>query len=234
MSEDKSQGEENPYREVVLRLLNAERYIWEEFIREHTPPNESPPFLIICDEMDIAQASAAVEHNRIAYTARVAFSLPIEEFKAVLAHELGHIINRNLRVTRLRIFFQKRARTGVFLYCAAVMASANLLFVFFKDWLKDWEFLFLALTSGAFFLVLLHQVSVVAFFVAARREEYNADKYAVSITCPGILARALVKIWKINGFVSLPRSMSFFQEHPHPPYRLRYLRRWRDEKRKNG
>lgn len=233
VSEDRSHGEENLYHKIILRQLDAERCIWEAFLRNHTPPHQSPPFLIIRDEMKIAQAYSVADQNHIIYTARLAIGLPPDEFKAVLAHELGHIILKDTFMPRAMVFLKKAGY--FFLFCPTLVSSVFIpiilaRFIFGKTAISFPDFFYLMLACGVATLFFLHLLSLVAALAASRRAEYDADKFAASIIDPAVLARSLVKIWKINGFVSLPRSASFFHEHPHQPYRLRYLRRWRDEK----
>lgn len=229
--------EESTKNQLLFEHLRAEQTDLRRFLGKHIPPGRDSPRLVVLEEMNrTAGAFALVEENTIFYSARLAAGVSYDELKAILAHELGHILLKDEFLPWARIFLNKAA--AFFLFYAVMVAWVTFVVilsrVIFGETVIPFSGIFyFLLACGMLSLFFLHLLSLVAALAASRRAEYDADKFTASVMDPAVLARALVKMGKINGFVSLPRSASFFQEHPHLPYRLRYLRRWRDEKRRS-
>ena len=136
-----------------------------------------------------------------------------------MAHEFCHILKRHGRYYRL----YKRTVSAVevsfyIVLIASAFVEARFLFFYASA---------ICLFSAANFLRFLY-----SWF--SRSNERSADKYAADTVGPIALARALVKLRKANKTPHMQWWKEYLTMHPHHVRRLRYLRRWRDEKRNKG
>ena len=122
-------------------------------------------------------------------------SLEPDELEAVLAHELGHILNRDVRLLMVCIIF-----TGIFGFAAQMMWS-NIRYNMRYGAMRRRTgksnggggiVLILALSA---ILWLGYMASLVMRFALSRRREYMADAAAVQLTkSPDSMMRALMRI----------------------------------------
>lgn len=138
------------------------------------------------------------------------------EIEAVLAHELGHFHFRH--VTKRIV----------------VMAFVSLVLLRVLAWLmtQDWFYLGLGLQLGAggtamalllFSLVLPVFLFPVAplFAALSRRDEFQADAFAVTHASAADLTRALVKLYRDNAATLTPDPLYSLFHDSHPPASVR-------------
>lgn len=154
-----------------------------------------------------------------------------EELQAVLAHELAHIINRDVRLLVFTLLF-----TGMLAFVAEMiwrnMAYSN--FSSRRD-KKGGGVLILLVAAGA--LMIGYGVSMLFRFALSRKREYLADAGAVELTKrPDALIRALQKISgncdvkapsgvKAMMIETPPGIFDLFNTHPPIEARVSVLRR---------
>lgn len=137
-----------------------------------------------------------------------------DEVDAVLAHELGHHHHRHLR------------RRMVFMLCSSLLGFALL------GWVSSqaWFYAGLGVTpsmdapNDALALVLfMLTVPLAGFFASpaltarSRRDEFEADAYAIQQTSGKALATALLKLYRDNASTLTPDPWYVRFHHSHPP-----------------
>jgi len=143
------------------------------------------------------------------------------QIEAVLAHELGHFHHKHI-VKRMVLLF-------VF----------SLVFFALLGYLRDTPWFFAGLgvaaahTGNAALALLLFTlvVPVFAFFVTplssyfSRRDEFQADAYAVRMSSATALAEALVTLYKDNASTLTPDPLysRFYDSHPPASERIQHL-----------
>src|SRR3989344_1952763 len=181
----------------------------------------------------------------IAYSVGLAKILSVSELKAVLAHELGHIVLRRTLFAWLRVFALTALRLVSALGDRTVAALVLLSIVVFilgskEDSLLGYTVWVLSFAFLAEYLFLI--VTIPFSLWCSRKNEHAADAFAAHATDAGTLARALRKMLtgknRQRGRRKKSRSLvrmlvhSFLSTHPPTAERLRRLRRIRDEKRR--
>lgn len=155
-------------------------------------------------------------------------SLSKDELEGVVAHELAHIINRDVRLLMVCVVF-----TGM-LGIAAQLIWSNLRYALYVPRGKDNR------NGGGFVLLIVigiilwigYLASMLARFAISRRREYMADAGAVQMTRnPDAMMRALMRIAGMADIPKMPddvRAMCFENRHPflglfttHPPIATR-------------
>jgi heat shock protein HtpX len=162
-------------------------------------------------------------------------SLTKEELKAVLAHELTHILNRDVRLMIITIIF-----TGLFAFAAQLTWRAIRYRVFFnsnKRSKTDPRVIFIILIAAAI-LSLGYLATLVMRFAISRKREYMADAGAIELTKnPEAMMNALRRI---NNRADIPEStqdiammcienakplLGFFRTHPPIEQRIEAIAR---------
>ena len=157
-------------------------------------------------------------NKRIVFFDTLLDGLDDDEVEAVLAHEVGHFTKRHIRkqiVVRMALSLVGLASLG---------------------WLVDqnWFYHGLGITqpslAGALLLFLLVTPLFVFFLqpLAAklsRRHEFEADEFAAAEADPGVLIRALVKLYRENAATLTPDPLysAFHDSHPPAPVRVAHL-----------
>lgn len=147
------------------------------------------PKLNIIDDNSLNAFASGINQNSFTITLSkgIIEKLNDEELEGVIAHELSHIINRDVRLLIISIIF-----VGIFSFISEMaFRSSNFFGGRSNDGKNNLPFIILALLS-----------SIVAFFVArllhfaiSRKREYLADAGAAEITKkPYALASALRKV----------------------------------------
>lgn len=156
-------------------------------------------------------------------------SLSKDELEGVLAHELTHIINRDVRLLMICVIF-----TGM-LGMAAQLVWSNARYALYVPRSSNNK------NSGSGYLLLLvigailglgYFASMFARFAISRRREYMADAGAVQMTRnPDAMMRALIRISGAADIPKMPddvRAMCFENKHAflgllatHPPIEAR-------------
>jgi Zn-dependent protease with chaperone function len=141
-------------------------------------------------------------------------ALTIEEFRAVIAHELGHLSGKHsafagwiYRVyqvwVRLLIKLQKQKQkrgTGIFLVDIVTYAANGLSFLLF-DLFFDW----------------FASIFTVYSFVLARSQEYEADRYSASLVGAEHIAGALIKIYTKSRYIERNFWLEIYKQADHNP-----------------
>ncbi len=156
-------------------------------------------------------------------------SLSKDELEAVLAHELAHIQNRDVRLLIVTIIF-----TGLFGFLAQMIWSVVRYNIFFTAGRRDKNGggLIIAMLIIMAVLWLGYLASLVMRFAISRKREYMADAGAISMTKnPEAMMRALMRI---SGKDRIPEStddiaMMCIENHvpfmgvfaTHPPIKKR-------------
>jgi STE24 endopeptidase len=163
------------------------------------------------------------KNKRIVFYDTLIERLDGDQIEAVLAHELGHFKHQHVKK---RIFWM------------AVMSLGGFALL---GWLaqQSWFFTQLgvtpSLTSGnaALALTLFTLVAPVFMFFFApvgswlsRRQEFEADAFAVKTTGAAPLSSALVKLYEDNASTLTPDPLhsAFYDSHPPAPVRIARLR----------
>ncbi len=202
---------------VVAWFLNASMTRRITGAREVTRQSD-PELFHLLDELCIANGVAAPRLNIIETHARNAFasgvsqrsfsitltrgllqSLTKDEVQAVLAHELAHILNRDVRLLTVCIIF-----TGMFGF------SANVLWRMLRSFGRTrmrvrvsgrrrgkdgGQQVIMALYGVAIVLYAAYFVSLLARFAISRVREYSADAGGIEMTkTPDAMMRALLRI----------------------------------------
>lgn len=119
-------------------------------------------------------------------------SLATDELEAVIAHELTHIENRDVRLLIVTVIF-----TGLFGFLAQMVWSSLRYNLFFSSGRRDRNGggVVIAIIVIAVVLWLGYLASLVMRFALSRRREYMADAGAIEITKnPEAMMRALMRI----------------------------------------
>lgn len=152
--------------------------------------------------------------KRIVFFDTLLTHLQPAEVEAVLAHELGHFHYRHV-IKRI-----------------VVMAVASLVLLRLLAWLmtQDWFFMGLGIhqTGTAMALLLFSMVLPVFLFpvtpimsALSRRDEFQADDYAVRNSSADELVRALVKLYRDNAATLTPDPLHSLFHDSHPPASVR-------------
>jgi Zn-dependent protease with chaperone function len=137
-------------------------------------------------------------HNSLALGLPVLQALAPDEFRAVLAHELGHLSRQHGRfgswIYRIRVLWQR----------LAARPPGDRQSGFVAHWfLKRWGPLFSAYT-----------------LVLARRQEYDADQFAAQLAGKNVLARGLARLEVLRSFLQQqwwPAVLAQAKADPEPP-----------------
>jgi heat shock protein HtpX len=152
-----------------------------------------------------AFASGLGENSfRVTVTRGLMQSLTKDELEAVLAHELTHILNRDVRLLIITIIF-----TGMIGFVAQ-LAWSNLRYALWfgggsRNNRGGGMVLYLAIAA---ILALGYLASILARFAISRRREYMADAGAVQMTRnPDGMMRALMRIAGSADIPKLPQDV---------------------------
>ena len=156
-------------------------------------------------------------------------SLSKDELEAVLAHELTHIQNRDVRLLIVCVIF-----TGLFGFLAQMVWSSVRYNLFYVGGRRDKNGagVIIAILVIAFILWLGYMATLLMRFALSRRREYMADAGAIAMTKnPEAMMRALMRI---SGRDRIPEStddiaMMCIENHvpfmgmfaTHPPIKKR-------------
>jgi len=159
-------------------------------------------------------------NKRIVFFDTLLRSLDENEIEAVLAHELGHFRHRHVRQRLL------------------LSAAFSLTGLALLGWLAEtpWFYHGLGVSQPArpvALLLFLLVVPVFTFFLhplltrRMRRQEFEADDFAVSQSDAAHLVRALVKLYQDNASTLTPDPLysAFHDTHPPAPVRIARLTR---------
>ena len=159
-------------------------------------------------------------HKHIVFSDTLLNSLDPAEIEAVLAHELGHF---RLRHIHRRLIAGAALALAGFALLALAMDHAELQHAL---GVQD-------AGPGVALAMYLLATPVVTFFLRplaawrSRRDERQADDFALRHTSPEQLAAALVKIYRTNAasLTSDPLYSAFYDTHPAPATRVARLHR---------
>jgi STE24 endopeptidase len=182
-----------------------------------------------CDGIFVMDGSKRSGHGNAYFTGlgskkRIVFfdtlleSLTHEEIEAVLAHELGHFKHKHI--------VKKLINTSaISLGCLALLG-----------WLieQNWFFNGLAIDTPSNHLAILLFMLIFPVFnifftpifsFLSRKQEFEADEYAVSQTGKIHLPNALVKMYKDNASTLTPSPIysAFYDSHPPAPIRINHI-----------
>jgi len=151
------------------------------------------------------------KHKRIVLFDTLIERLTTTELVAVLAHEMGHY--RRKHIPKMLLF--STIQTGLLFFLLSLFISAPSLFEAF--YVNE-----TSVHAGIVFFSMLY--APVAFFIGillnilSRRNEYEADRFAVTTTRdPDAMADALKKISIQNLSNLFPHPLHVFLNHSHPP-----------------
>ena len=158
-------------------------------------------------------------HNkRIVFFDTLLETLTVDEVEAVLAHELGHFRHRHI------------------LKQMALMSLLSMAGLALLGWLsqQDWFYSGLGVSQPSNAMALLLFMLTLPVFTLffsplgsylSRRNEFQADDYAVSQTGGEFLMRALVKLYRDNANTLTPDPLYslFHDSHPPAPVRIAHI-----------
>lgn len=129
------------------------------------------------------------ETYKITLTRGLLYNLSKDEVEAVMAHELSHIINRDVRLIMICIIF-----TGMLGFAAQMVWSSMRYSTFARSKQKDGRIMIIALIILAV-LGIGYLTTIFSRFALSRKREYLADAGAVELTHnPEAMMRALQRI----------------------------------------
>ena len=151
----------------------------------------TPRVYIIDDESLNAFATGRdPEHASVALTKGIVKRLERPELEGVIAHELSHIKNRDIRLMLITV-----AGISFFTFLSEVCLRASLRRSYSRGSKNDSGAQFLLLALGIFFAVYGYLIAPLIRLAVSRTREYQADATAALLTRnPSALARALEKI----------------------------------------
>ncbi|WP_368640526.1 M48 family metallopeptidase [Castellaniella ginsengisoli] len=162
-------------------------------------------------------------HRRIVFFDTLLSRLNTDEVEAVLAHELGHFAHRHI-LRRIIISF---ATAGVLLHLLAWLST------------QLWFYTGLGVipqlgrpNDGLALVLFMLALPVLTFWstpiasLLSRRDEFQADRYAVRQCGPAPLSSALVKLYDDNAATLTPDPIhsAWYDSHPPAPVRIAHLR----------
>lgn len=123
----------------------------------------------------------AVGTRTVAVTEGLLYNATVEELEAVLAHEVGHLVNGDTRV-RLVAFVANFAGSIALWVITAFMGFMSLIGFGFGEWNRElsgigWLFLIFAWTIKLSVWILT-KILELSYLAVNRREEFAADEYA--------------------------------------------------------
>ena len=146
--------------------------------------------------------------------------LEADEIEAVLAHELGHFRMHHIR---------KRLIS---------MGVISLLSLAVLGWLieQQWFYNGLGVSEASNYMALMLFMLMAPLFgffmtplmsMLSRKHEFEADAYASKQRHPGLLIKALVKMYEENASTLTPDPIysSFYDSHPPAPVRIEHLKK---------
>ena len=156
--------------------------------------------------------------KRIVFFDTLLESLDADEMEAVLAHELGHFRHHHVRNRLL------------------MMAAFSLLGFSLLGWLvgQSWFFSSLGVavpSDSAALLLFLLVTPVFTLFISpisaffSRRQEFEADSFAIQQTSGEKMIQALLKLYQENASTLTPDPLysAFHDSHPPAPVRIAYI-----------
>ena len=162
-------------------------------------------------------------HRRIVFFDTLLARLDTDEVEAVLAHELGHFAHRHI-LRRIVVSF---VTAGVLLHLLAWLST------------QLWFYTGLGVVpqlgrpnDGLALVLFMLALPVLTFWstpiasLLSRRDEFQADRYAVRQCGAAPLASALVKLYDDNAATLTPDPIhsAWYDSHPPAPVRLAHLR----------
>ncbi|MCF6355198.1 MAG: M48 family metallopeptidase [Candidatus Polarisedimenticolaceae bacterium] len=156
--------------------------------------------------------------KRIVFFDTLLESLSADEMEAVLAHELGHFKCKHVL---------KRMLT---------MSLTSLIGLALLGWLSQQDWFYSALgmqqaSDAAALLLFLMAIPVFTQFLQPlsswlmRRQEFEADDYAIEQTSPEAMIQALVKLYRENASTLTPDPLysAYHDSHPPAPIRVSHI-----------
>lgn len=156
--------------------------------------------------------------KRIVFFDTLLESLSADEMEAVLAHELGHFKRKHVL---------KRMLT---------MSLTSLIGLALLGWLSQQDWFYSALgmqqaSDAAALLLFLMVIPVFTQFLQPlsswlmRRQEFEADDYAIEQTSPEAMIQALVKLYRENANTLTPDPLysAYHDSHPPAPIRVSHI-----------
>ncbi len=159
--------------------------------------------------------------KRVVFYDTLLAKLSPDEIAAVLAHELGHFKHRHL------------SRRMLLLFATSLLAFAML------GWLANQSWFYAGLgvapnlgapNDALALLLFMISAPLLSFFIApvfsamSRRDEFEADAYAVAHTSGQDLATALLKLYEDNAATLTPDPVYVRFYYSHPPASERLAR----------
>lgn len=156
--------------------------------------------------------------KRIVFFDTLLESLSADEMEAVLAHELGHFKKKHV------------------LQRMVTMSLASLAGLALLGWLYQQTWFYAALgvdrpSDAAALMLFLLVIPVFGQFLQPlsawlmRRQEFEADDYAIERTSPEAMIQALVKLYRENASTLTPDPLysAFHDSHPPAPVRIGHI-----------
>lgn len=190
-----------------------------------------PKIYIIQDESPNAFATGiSPKHGAVAVTTGLLNRLNREEIEGVLAHEIAHIRNFDIRLATIAV---------ALVSAVAILSDLGTRMLFFSSRNRNRRQHPALLIIALIFLVLSPFVAILIRLAISRNREYLADASAAELTRnPLALASALQKIAKVGipvkkaSTTSAPlyfsdpikkKAVNLFSTHPNPEERIRRL-----------
>ncbi|WP_298015578.1 M48 family metallopeptidase [uncultured Castellaniella sp.] len=162
-------------------------------------------------------------HRRIVFFDTLLSRLNADEVEAVLAHELGHFAHHHI-LRRIVVSF---VTAGIFLHLLAWLST------------QLWFYTGLGIVpqlgrpnDGLALVLFMLTLPVFTFWATplasllSRRDEFQADRYAVRQCGPEPLSSALVKLYDDNAATLTPDPLhsAWYDSHPSAAVRIAHLR----------
>lgn len=159
------------------------------------------------------------KNKRIVFFDTLLKTLTPNEVQAVLAHEIGHYHHKHILKSLIKAFFI----AGFFFYLLFLLQEKSEFYLgHFVYQISPYSTLFLFLTVTPIYTFLFTPIST----YLSRKNEYQADNFAMKHANGDDLAMALVKLYQENASSLVSDSVysNFYYSHPPAVERIKNLR----------
>ena len=193
--------------EKARPLTKAEKKHFEPAVEEVCQAaNVKPPRIFMIDDMN---PNAMALGNSIVFTRGIFFEATSAEIRGVAAHELGHIVNGDSKLSIMNNIVNKIGNAGIAVLLTLTLTITN----------NNQRLLLLPFICIALFLKLVRAILFGASFLGimaiSRADEYRADQFAKELGYEEELSSYLTKIEP-----NQPEKNSVFRTHPPVALRI--------------
>ena len=165
----------------------------------------------------------AVGNNNIAVTLPLLNSLDLSEISGILAHELGHIQNRDTNMALLNSTMSSFGNLVVRIYSFITLVLQILSFIPIIGWFTAILSLFFVIQIWLFQFLMKLPLHIITMF-SSRQDEFEADLYACKIGLGVNLYNGLISI--TGGEARMGFAARLLSSHPATKQRLERIKNY--------